>query len=298
MFQEPYTLAFPTSVGLTLAERLEQPEVVYYPTCPFSLPEGDDRRFLLEQQLGPTSKNVSFEPERNRMHDYQRRTSADTQRLHELLAAFSRNVSAWLAHHLPGYATAWQLDQVTFRPVEEATRQLRLKARNDLVHVDAFPSRPSQGRRILRCFVNINPTEPRIWITSDPFAVLLERHGHQVGLPEAGSRRWAWQLREQVLQVFRPGRPRRSAYDAFMLRFHDFLKADEVFQERCRKRTWKFAPGSMWLCFTDAVSHAALRGRYALEHSYFVPVHVTLRPELSPLALLEKASGQTELSAA
>src|SRR5256885_13108085 len=59
-------------------------------------------------------------------------------------------------------------------------------------------------------------------------------------------------------------------YTTLFLSMHDFLKRNEAFQERSRKRVWKFPPGSMWLVFTDTASHAALRGRYALEHSYFV----------------------------
>jgi hypothetical protein len=89
--------------------------------------------------------------------------------------------------------------------------------------------------------------------------------------------------------LVRPGRPRWSAYDSFMLRFHHFLKAHEAFQERCPKRFWKFPPGSLWLAFTDTVSHAVLRGRYALEHSIFVPLNCLEIPEESPAALLERA---------
>ena len=79
-----------------------------------------------------------------------------------MLAWFSRTATDWLAGILPRYAQHWQLDRASYQPEEEATRRLRLTARNDLLHVDAFPSRPSQGRRILRLFVNVNLTEPRI----------------------------------------------------------------------------------------------------------------------------------------
>src|SRR5271165_5909162 len=110
---------------------------------------------------------------------------------------------------------AWQLDRVSFRPEEEATRKLRLTARNDLLHVDAFPSRPTNGHRILRLFVNLNPTEVRVWATSDPFPRLLVRFGETVGLPRTTSTNWAWRLREQIMGIFRPGKVRRSVYDAF-----------------------------------------------------------------------------------
>jgi hypothetical protein len=94
-----------------------------------------------------------------------------------------------------------------------------------------------------------------------------------------------------VLGLLRPLQARRSPYDAFMLRFHDYLKADEAFQERGPKRFWKFAPGSAWMCMTDTCSHAVLRGRYALEHSYFIAPVALAVPNESPAAILERACG-------
>jgi hypothetical protein len=40
---------------------------------------------------------------------------------------------------------------------------------------------------------------------------------------------------------------------------------------------------------TDTCSHSVLRGRYALEHSYFVSPAVLALPEESPPVLLQKA---------
>jgi hypothetical protein len=282
-----------------LAERLERGEVEHYPVCPFPLPEGDDRRFLLEQRLGSRAhKNISYDPRRDKSSGYLYQGPARAHRLHNLLADFSRVATRWLSNALPRYASGWRLDMVSYRPEEEATRKLRQKARNDLLHVDAFPSRPTNGDRILRLFVNINPTDPRIWITSDPFARLLERYGKAVGLPAPqafGLKDW-WQ--RGVVGIFQPGRKRRSPYDDFMLRLHDFMKANDDFQERCFKRYWNFAPGAMWLAITDTASHAVLRGRFALEHSYFLsPATLTL-PAESPAALLERACGVSVLNRA
>lgn len=282
-----------------LAERLERGEVVHYPSCPFPLPEGDDARFLLEQQLASRAhKNISYDPRRDKAAGYRFHDAAQAGRLRNLLADFSRVATKWLSCTLPRYAATWRLDLVSFRPEEEATRKLRLKARNDLLHVDAFPSRPTNGHRILRLFVNVNPTEPRIWITSDPFGKLLARYGKEVGLPGPetfGLKSW-WQ--RGVIGLFQPTRRRRSPYDEFMLRFHDFMKANHEFQERCFKRYWNFAPGSAWLAITDTASHAALRGRYALEHSYFLAPASLALPDESPAALLERACGAPVLKRA
>jgi hypothetical protein len=283
----------------SLEERLERGEVELYPVCPFPLPEGDERRFLLEQRLASRAhKNISYDPKSGKTGGFARHSDVQAERVRQLLAAFAETATGWLAKTLPRYARGWQLDRVSFRPEEEATRRLRLKARNDLLHVDAFPSRPTNGHRILRLFANMNPDEPRVWATSEPFAKLLERFGKEAGLPTVPSAGWSWQLRQRLLGLFTPGRRRRSVYDAFMLRFHDFLKAKEEFQEHGPKRYWSFPPGSAWLVFTDTASHAALRGRYALEHSYFIAPQTLALPAESPPVLLEKACGRPVLDRA
>jgi hypothetical protein len=276
----------------TLAERLERGEVEHFPVCPFPLPQGHDRSFLMEQRLGGgRHKNVSYDPRTGRAAGFVRRSPAQVERLRTLLAAFSEDASAWLARVLPPYAGVWRLDRATLRPEEEATRNLRLKARNDLLHLDAFPSRPTNGWRILRLFVNINPTEPRVWVTSESFARLLERYGEDVGFPARHGPGWARRLGRQAVRLFYPAHPLRSPYDTFMLRFHNFLKANDEFQERSRKRFWSFQPEAAWLAFTDTVSHAVLRGRFALEHSYFVPPDALALPAESPAALLAQICG-------
>lgn len=285
-------------VDPTLAERLERGELIYYPTCPFPLPEGKDREFLLEQRQGGGHKNISYDPCRDKAAGFQHVSPAQAERFRDLLADFSRVATTWVSGVLPRYAHSWQLDRVSYRPQEEATRRLRLTARNDLLHVDAFPSRPTNGSRILRLFVNVNPTEPRVWVTSDPFAQLLERYGEKVGLPHNTGLGWKHWFRREVLGIFQAQRRNQSVYDEFMQRFHDFLKSNDDFQERCVKHYWNFAPNSAWLVMTDAASHAVLRGRYALEHSYFVAPESLAMPMESPPALLARACGFAVLNKA
>lgn len=273
-----------------LAERLERGEVVYYPRCPFALPEGDDHQFMLVQELASRAhKNISYDPCRQTAAGFRFHGREAAERITHILADFSRACTNWVASVLPHYAAAWQMDRVSYRPEEEATRKLRLKARNDLLHVDAFPNRPTNGQRILRVFANINPTEPRVWITTDPFAKLLERYGQEAGLPTEPTFSFKRLWDRGIVGIFRPDRRRRSPYDEFMLRFHDFLKANDQFQEHCFKRYWSFGPGSAWMAITDTASHAVLRGRFALEHSYFIPPEALALPDESPAALLERA---------
>lgn len=282
----------------SLMSRLERGELIIFPSASFALPQGDELALLFELKRTALSKNISFDPATQRVSGFVVEGRAQHEPLVHIFAAFSRSITEWLAALLPSYSTAWALDRATFHCEEEATRRLRLTARNDLLHVDAFPNRPTQGRRILRVYVNVNPTEPRVWVTSDPFAKLLERYGQAAGLPGRQRSGWLEQFGEDFLGIFRPGKRRRSAYDLFMLRFHNFLKHNEEFQERAPKRLCSFAPGNVWLAMTDACSHAVLRGRYALEHSYFVPQTVLALPDEAPVALVERAANNSQSRAA
>jgi hypothetical protein len=273
-------------MGNLVEERLERGQLLVHSPAPFDLPRGDDIEFLLHQRLGLGHKNISLDPATGRITGCIVESGRQASRLIRLLSAFSHSVLDWLNATLPCYAPGLHVDRATFRPLEEATRRLRPTARNDVLHIDAFPTRPSGGRRILRVFANINPIEPRVWITSEPFGRLLEKFGHEVGLPGRAGPHWLKGLGQRVLGVFHSG---RSPYDAFMLRFHDFIKSHEGFQRRAPKRRWTFPPNSAWMAMTDACTYAELRGQFALEHSFFVDQDVLALPHEAPIALLRHA---------
>ncbi len=128
-----------------------------------------------------------------------------------------------------------------------------------------------------------------MWITSDLFARLLEKYGNMVGLPGRAPSSWLGHVGHHLRGLFGRAMLHPSAYDGFMLRLHDFLKTSDEFQEHARKRLWTFPPCSTWLLYTDGCTYAELRGRFALEHSYFVEPRVLACPEQSPVALLERA---------
>jgi 3-deoxy-D-manno-oct-2-ulosonic acid (Kdo) hydroxylase len=263
------------SVAESVEERLERGEVVFHPEAPFALPAGADRAFLLAQQAGSRNhKDISFDPHKNKATGFARQDDAQKLHLEQVLGRFGLTAGAWLREALPLYAEGIEADRISFRPQEEATRRLRNNARNDLLHVDAFPRRPARGRRILRLFTNIHPTAPRVWVTSESLPILLPQVRDQV------ARATSWWRRLADLM------DRRSESDRFMLRLHDFLKASHDFQRHGSRRLWYFPPGSAWLAMTDGCTYAELRGQYALEHSFFVSPEVLVRPDLAPEALL------------
>jgi hypothetical protein len=77
-----------------------------------------------------------------------------------------------------------------------------------------------------------------------------------------------------------------------MLHFHDWLKENTELQRGPERVRSEFLPGCTWLVFTDGVPHAALSGRFALEHTYIVPRQSLVAPELAPISVLERMCGR------
>ena len=205
---------------------------------------------------------------------------------------FSAAALAFLRGFLPSYR--FDVDYASFRPLEEQGRAAKQNARNDLLHVDSFPTRPSRGRRILRFFINVNGDEPRVWKTGPAFpelartlaqpSGLLERYRRQISQP-----RWIAALSDGLGRLglahhFRP------PYDRFMLSFHDWLKANPEFQSRPHSIS-EFEPMAGWMCMTDTVSHAVLRGRFALEQTVLVLPQTLQAPEVAPAKVLDSLAG-------
>ena len=152
------------------------------------------------------------------------------------------------------------------------------------LHVDAFPSRPMQGLRILRVFTNVNPRMPRIWRVGEPFPQAAAKFVPQIRRPLPGS---SW-----LLQALRIVKARRTEYDHFMLGIHDRMKADEAYQRGVSQTQVSLPPGATWACFTDSVSHAAMSGQFAFEQTFYLPVLAMKDPERSPLRVLERLAGR------
>ena len=85
---------------------------------------------------------------------------------------------------------------------------------------------------------------------------------------------------------------KRSPYDDFMLRFHNYLKENAGFQRKCPKQHWEFPPGSSWMVYTDMVSHAVLSGQFALEQTLIVAKEAMVVPEKSPFGVLSKLASR------
>jgi 3-deoxy-D-manno-octulosonic acid hydroxylase-like protein len=278
-------------------ERLEAGEILFFPQTPIPL-AADDLAFLRGQQQTDSSlhKNIAYKPNSDALSGVDGKTAdgAAVERLHSIMRAYSERVTAFLADFLEPYQQRWQLDYASFRPQEEEGRDLPLRKRNDLLHTDAFPTRPTHGARILRFFNNIHATRTRDWVVSDPFRATAARYApREIALPRAESGP------EHALKALARGAGlgaavpslKRSPYDDFMMRFHNFLKENAEFQSTCAKYAYQFPAGSSWMVYTDMVPHAVLAGQYALEQTLLVEHGAMVAPEHSPLTVLEEMSG-------
>ena len=272
-------------------QQLEQGQILFFPQPPFALAK-QDTEFLIRQPQTNSRlhKNISYRPDEDLMRGFGG-TAKDQTRAHQIMRNYSSQVTRFVSTLLAPYDGKLLRDYASFRPLEEEGRDLPLHKRNDLLHVDAFPSRPTHGGRILRVFTNVNPAGSRVWLTGERFPGLAERYAVPAGLPRFAA---PGKGKRMIHLLHKVGFPvaDRSPYDEFMLHFHDFLKENSDFQNSDRKERVEFPPMATWLVFTDGVPHAALSGQFAMEQTFIVPPEVLVSPQDAPIRVLEKLCGE------
>jgi hypothetical protein len=278
---------FDAALRTQAIDALEAGRVLSLVQLPFRI--APDEMFLLAPRvMGSERKNISFDPASGRVSN-SALSGTEAMKLAAMLQRFGDGAEQLLRDLLPGYAPALQRARTSFRPAEIAGREYSPRHDDRLLHVDAFPSRPMHGRRILRLFCNVAPDgAPRTWHVGEPFPDFARQFLPQTrgGLP--GS---AW-----LLERLGVTRGRRSEYDRIMLRLHDTGKLDAAYQSRAPKADVAFPAGTTWLCFTDQVLHAAIAGHCALEQTFHLPVASMAHPERSPLRVLESLRGEPPMS--
>jgi hypothetical protein len=273
---------FSSEIVATAADALENGKLLYAPRLPFELSDGE-RRFLSPECLDGKSKNVSFRPGSGVL----RGTRCQGTERSELLAMLQRYyglASGLLKALCPEYAPYLAPGFTSFRPAEIAGRATSRRHDDTRLHVDAFPSRPMQGVRILRVFTNVNAHSPRIWRVGEKFekTAINFLPGIKPPLPGTAS----------LLYWLRIVKSRRTEYDHYMLGIHDRMKADDSYQNEVAQTQLAIPPGTSWICYTDSVSHAAMSGQFAFEQTFYLPVSAMKDSKRSPLRILERLTGR------
>lgn len=261
---------------------LERGQVVMFPSLPFAL-EPSEEAFLTTEVFSGESKNVSQDPRTGKTSGTKLEGEA-LGRMAAMISRYSTFAREVIGKAAPGYAPHLDLRRTSFRPGPVDTRVMSKRKDDRRLHVDAFPSNPNQGRRILRVFTNVHPTgQARVWeVAQDDFETYAGKMAKGLkARPDSGWR-----------QALGLTKGRRTAYDSLMLQLHDNAKLDDAWQAAEPKVRLDFPPGATWIVYTDGVLHAALSGQHAFEQTFYLPLEGMAEPTRAPIRVLERLMGQ------
>jgi hypothetical protein len=259
-------------------DALESGQVLFFPQLPFAL-RPDEFPLLTPSLSSGRAKNISLDPSGKLKHE-----SGDAHEralLQGMMQRFASGAVSLVSGLFPNYAAKLERARTSYRPVEIAGRKQSPVHDDTRLHVDAFPTRPMRGRRIMRLFSNIHPgTLPRMWNVGEPFPQMAAN----IKTPPAYQ---SW-----INFLTHPSNGLRSPYDSLMLGFHDTAKLDMNYQRATAKTEIAFPPGCTWLCYTDQVMHAALSGQFVLEQTFHLDINSMADPARAPIRVLEQMTGR------
>jgi len=263
---------------------VETGQVLLFPNLPFAVQEAE--RILLSPKTSDgKSKNVAYDGGSGDVFGTTLQGN-ERQVLRSFMRRFTEGARSLIEHLFPRYVPYLAPRLASFRPVAVEGRNTSSKKDDTRLHVDAFASRPNQGRRILRVFSNANPhNQPRTWLVGEAFEPYAKRF-----LPSV---RPQWPLEAPILKALHVTKSTRTPYDHAMLGLHDHGKLDDEYQATAPRERVDFPAGSTWVCFTDQVLHAALGGQFLLEQTFFLPVAGMGDAQRSPLRVLERLAGRS-----
>lgn len=257
--------------------QLEDGMVLYLPNLKFEL-TSEETDFISNIQISKSAKNISY----NHLTDTIKGADLDKQKhLRGMMARYQQFATSLVTTLFPQYEEQIEIAKTSYRPVEIFGRDISASKDDTRLHVDAFPSNPNGGKRILRVFNNINlDGEPRHWRLGEPFTDVVERFA-----PHVPTYYETWAQLQHKLGITKS---LRTAYDHKMLHIHNDMKYNLPYQLKVPQTAFEFPPGSTWIVYTDVVSHAAMAGRQALEQTFNLPIEAMANPEKSPKQILEK----------
>lgn len=286
---QPYTQWSPDVDAATRADlrrQLEQGAVLYFPNLHFRFEPGEER-FLDSRWSDGKSKNINLRANETGVRGAVGSTQdlADLYKLIRRYAEFSEQLVLSL---FPEYGPHMTRAGTSLRPSEIAGRPVSWRKDDTRLHVDAFPSNPMLGKRLLRVFHNIDPAAPRVWRVGEPFADFARKF-----VPKTHG---MWPGQAWLMKQLRITKRKRSEYDHRMLQLHDLAKADPDYQANVPQQEFQFPPGSTWIVFSDQLLHAAMRGRAMMEQTIYLDPRAISDHTHSPEAVLARMLGRPMLA--
>jgi hypothetical protein len=281
-----------------IRDTLEASGVAYFEKSPVPLPSEADLTFLRETLPSQHRvKNISYHPESDSIPRFD--AAADVQeRVKAILKSHRQGVADFFSHVAPTWVPNWTVGTTSFRSSEERGRDLKPRSSNEIVHIDAGAYGATNGNRILRFFVNVNPSEDRVWGTKGSFGDLIARYPELTDAARGGrehiklDKGLGDKLYSGVVGGLSKAYPLlkvidSSPYDRAMRRIHNYMKDTQSFRsDTTGYQEIRFPPFSAWSVFTDGISHSAVSGRFALITTILVPLANLTRPELAPYEVL------------
>lgn len=277
--------SFSPESQLAAIQALEGGQILLLPQLPFLLLK-EEQKFLTPSLSDMKCKNISFNIQNDSLKGFHKQNS-DHEKLKAMMKRYAKCSENLIMQLFPRYQQKILWGRTSFRPVEVFGRIAQSYRKDDTrLHVDAFPTSPTQGKRIVRVFTNINPNgKERLWKVGEPFNAVADRFLPQLKRP--------WFGRGALLKALRITKSYCTEYDYLMLQIHNNMKKDLSYQQSVAQQEIRFWPGSTWVVQTDDVSHAALSGQYVLEQTFYLPVDAMANPSLSPLKILENKTRRT-----
>ena len=233
------------------AKDLEDGKVLYIENLKFSITT-HERKFFTPTILNKNSRNISLDSRGNLKGA--NGSEKEIKELSAMISRFRKEASTLIFSAFPKYKDHLKLAPTSFRPLEVKSRVTSWRADDKRLHVDAFPSRPNYGERILRVFINVNPNKkPRVWRIGEPFEDIAKRYIHAI-------KPYSY-FQAKIIDFLGITKSFRSKYDHLMLGLHDAMKSDMTYQKNSPQITMPFKPGTVWICFSDQAAHAVMSGQ-------------------------------------
>jgi hypothetical protein len=263
---------------------VEAGEVLRFPYLPFALLESE-LKFRDPRWADGKAKNISVRWPGGEMRGAVG-TATEMASLKAMIVRYADQSEAFALRLFPHYRGHLKRGNTSFRPVNVAGRETSWRKDDTRLHIDAFPSNPMHGTRLLRVFCNVNPNgEARRWRVGETFQDHAQRYLPKVSKPLPGS---AW-----LMEATGITKRRRTEYDHVMLQLHDRAKADPDFQRNSPQADVSFAPGTTWVVYSDQVLHAAMGGQHMMEQTFYLDTERLQQPDSSPLHTLERLLGRS-----
>jgi len=271
---------FPQAERERALDALEAGRIVYFPGLDFALDE-EERAFLDPATVKEPRKHggrarVIFFADSGKSYKI-KAEGAVKAAMEAMVARYAAAAHGLVCRLFPDYVEALEIGPTTYRPYPRTSIQG--------LHVDSFFLFPTEGKRVLRLFTNINPSgKPRVWQVGDAFEPFSRHFLPQVKREIPGS---GWLLKNLHIT-----RGQRTPYDHAMRQLRNLCKRDKSFQNDAPRHWVEFPSGSSWIVFPDARLHGAATGQFAFEQTFFLPVDAMRDPARSPLRQLERHFGR------